>query len=222
MKKYWKHIVIVGLLLVTVFQCASNKEGSSKLVSVIKAEKRLNDSINIANGLLINKLAERDLANNILKQEKAALENKIVAIQKNRDVKLAEAKTFDVSGQQKFWDARYPTTDEPKIQLAENQSAPAITDLINGDAAVEENGVLREVINTQQEEIDNHVYNAADLRKISANLELAVKAKQGVIDEQGKELKASDSQLGKQKNKTLFYQITTVAAILGGGYLLIR
>lgn len=137
---------------------------------------------------------------------------------------LATSSAFSQSDTENRFTEKFREADAAfnKVVLDSITAHKVIVDLITGDAAIQENETLAAIIETQKEELSLSYETIVDMQANRADLELATKQYQDIIKEQDNSLDYKDAELKKQKNKTLLYQITTVAAILGGGYLLIK
>lgn len=108
-----------------------------------------------------------------------------------------------------------------KIILSDKQAKAVAVDLVNGKACAEE----RELTNAQVKLLENKI-SVKD--RVIVNLETQKKVfqeKDLVREQQIQVQKETISELTtiitKTENKTLFWKITTLAAVIGGGALLI-
>ncbi|WP_417365894.1 hypothetical protein [Flavobacterium beibuense] len=96
-----------------------------------------------------------------------------------------------------------------------------IKDLITGDAAKEENKVLKIGIDNLKSQVSLLDMNVLDLKKQNTNLEAITIGQKQLMEIYKDDAAAAEKQLKKEKTKTRVYKVTTVLAVIGGFILAI-
>lgn len=112
--------------------------------------------------------------------------------------------------------------NKTEVVLEKPVAKDVVRDLIRGDAAIADNDVLNAVIKTQRKQLQQEKDVATVNKIISDNMQSIINQNKVVVNEQDVAIKSLNSSLYSQKNKTLFYKVTTFAALAVAGYLLVQ
>lgn len=108
--------------------------------------------------------------------------------------------------------------NKTEVVLDTLQARAVIKDLITGKAAKELNDIANRIIVEQDKQISVVSESNLALEDKVSNLEVIVKSKDNLLELQYEAIEQAEQSLRKQKNKTLLFKITTVAAVLTAGY----
>jgi len=231
LSQHWQKIAIAILLVIVLMQCNSN-DTNVKLAKQTLKEKIKNANTKINASAEQNKvkdlaiLAEQKKVDSIISINKKLRLTKSVKsnIVKSNQIK---AKSFSNTQIESYFVNRYELPNEVKsslngLELSENISKLTIVDLIGGDGAIEQLELTnKELINTQ-----NIVFFKdgiiTEYKGKENNYISMLSLKDTVIDAQENHIKLVEKSLRKEKRNKNLYKITTVVAILGGTYLLVK
>jgi len=224
--------VLLGLLLVYTLFNSCSKDADLRLakenmkLKIENANSKINSlaNQNLAKDLII---AQADKKADDLEKENVGLRKDKSNLSKSAKSNIAKARNFKNDQIAEYFINRYDLPSdvlkvEKGIQLSDTVSKLAIVDLIGGDGAlIELELTQKELVNTNKivsfkdEIIGKHVEKEVNFNSILAEKDIIIDANKDYSKEIEKSLK-------KEKRKTTFYKITTLAAIIGGGYLILK
>lgn len=223
-KENWKILVIILLLIFVLFQCESSKQPSLTNVYKDNAKKFHQKARQII-----------DNSNDIIKDYKDVIKKKDTEISKlKKDIvnnskiindKLNDLKRYNTSDISKYYIDRYNQPNAIKslsaneLVIKDTLNRFIISDLINFDGVKFDYKVLKNMYSLENEKF-NSANTTIDTLKI--NINNISSAYENSIEQNKLAIKEVEKQLKKEKSKKTLYKITTVAAIIGGGYLLIK
>lgn len=227
----WSKIAVVLLLLLLAFQCIS----TSDLTDSTKSLKEQADQ-NLKNAKLFeqkyNALAEKDSKYEDTISKLKSNEKNLIAQRKliyvNTSKQIAKIQKFNSNEIAKFIQNRYKT-DSTEVKT--NKFGTEIKDTIAINMLVElkEKDGCQEIVSN----LSNEIANKEKIEIQKDGLLQNAKEKQlsllQAIDEYKKadELKQNalnntEKMLKKERRKKNLYKITTILAVVGGGYLLVK
>lgn len=222
-KDNWQIIVITFLLLVVLFQqcepqpslTANYKANAEKFQK--KARKisvQSNDIISDYKDKIKIKDAE------IAKLKKDSIKNSKIVYAKLSDLK--RYKNTDIA---KYYIDRYnqpqaiKTVSTNEVTIKDTLSRFIISDLIRYDGVKYDYKILTNMYSLQNAKF---VSANSTIDTLKVNINNISSAYESSIEQNKLAIKEVEKQLRKEKRKKTLYKITTVAAILGGGYLLTK
>jgi hypothetical protein len=221
-KRNWQVIVITLLLLIVLFQCqpqptltANYKDNATKFQQKARTEVvQSNDIIKNYKILIKKKDAE------ILKLKKDSIKNS-----KSVNAKLSDLRRYKNTDIAKYYIDRYnqpqaiKSTSTNEVTIKDTLSRFIISDLIKYDGIKYDYKIL-----TKEYSIVNSKFELANntIDTLKVNINNISSAYESSINENKLAIKEVEKQLRKEKRNKTLYKITTVAAIIGGGYLLVK
>jgi hypothetical protein len=223
-KKNKYQIAVVLLLFIVLFQC-NNKDNSKPInthqTNADKFQQEARDATEISNNIIKDyqeKLRKKDADIDKLRRD-SQLNNKLI------NTKLKSIMSYGNSDIAKYYIDRYnqpqaiKSVSVDEVTIKDTLSRFIISDLIKYDGVNYNYDML-----TKEYSIVNNKFNLAnttiDTLKISINN--ISNAYEKSNDENKLAIKEAEKQLRKEKRNKTLYKITTVAAIIGGGYLLVK
>jgi len=222
-KDNWQIIAIALLLLIVLFQrcepqpalTANYKANAEQFQQ--KARKiavQSNDIIEDYKDVIKVKDAE------IAKLKKDSIKNSKIVY-----AKLSDLKRYNNTDIAKYYIDRYnqpqaiKSTSTNEVTIKDTLSRFIISDLIKYDGVKYDYKIL-----TKEYSIVNSKFKLANntIDTLKVNINNISSAYESSINENKLAIKDIEKQLRKEKRKKTLYKITTVAAILGGGYLLTK
>ena len=223
-KKNRYQIIIILLLFIVLFQCKNHNENnklSTHKSNADKSHQKAKDVVIKSNDIIIN---YKDIIKNkdieILKLKNDSIKNSRLVI-----YKLNELKTYNSSDIAKYYIDRYNKPNAIKsvsmdeVTIKDTLSRFIISDLIKYDGIKYDYTILTNMYNLQNSKFQS-ANTTIDTLKISINN--ISNAYENTIDENKLAIKEIEKQLRKEKRNKTLYKIATVAAIVGGGYLLVK
>ena len=223
-KKNKYQIIIILLLFIVLFQCQNHNENNKLNTHKFNADKshqKAQDVVIKSNDIIIN---YKDIIKNkdieILKLKNDSIKNSRLVI-----YKLNELKTYNSSDIAKYYIDRYNKPNAIKsvsmdeVTIKDTLSRFIISDLIKYDGIKYDYTILTNMYNLQNSKFQS-ANTTIDTLKISINN--ISNAYENTIDENKLAIKEIEKQLRKEKRNKTLYKIATVAAIVGGGYLLVK
>lgn len=113
------------------------------------------------------------------------------------------------------------TNSDCAVCLDTIQARKVIKDIITGKAATEELKVTKEIVKNLELSLETQINITSDWEAQYDNLVLINEEKDFQLSLMKSAAKDQADQLKAQKKKTTFYKITTLAALVGAGALLI-
>jgi hypothetical protein len=222
-KENWQIIAITLLLLVVLFQCNNSqpsladahKDNATQFQQKARTEVvQSNDIIKDYKILIKKKDAE------ILKLKKDSIKNS-----KSVNSKLSDLRRYNNSDIAKYYIDRYnqpqaiKSVSTNEVTIKDTLSRFIISDLIKYDGVKYDYKIL-----TKEYSIVNSKFELANntIDALKVNINNISSAYESSINENKLAIKEVEKQLRKEKRKKTLYKITTVAAIIGGGYLLTK
>ncbi len=96
-----------------------------------------------------------------------------------------------------------------------------IKDLITGDAAQEENMVLKMGIDNLKAQVGLLDLNVLDLKKQNTNLEAITIGQKQLMQIYKDDAAAAEKQLKKERSKTTFYKVSALILLIGSSVIVI-
>lgn len=223
-KKNKYQIAIVLLLFIVLSQC-SDKDNSKPIdahkVNADKFQQEARDATEVSNNIIKDyeeKLRKKDVDIDKLKRD-SQLNNKLI------NTKLKRVMSYGNSDIAKYYIERYNqpqaiksmSTDE--VAIKDTLSRFIISDLVKYDGVSYNYDML-----TKEYSIVNNKFNLANttIDTLKISIDNISSAYEKSNDENKLVIKEAEKQLRKEKRNKTLYKITTVAAIIGGGYLLVK
>jgi hypothetical protein len=222
-KRNWQVIVITLLLLVLLFQCESNKQPSLANDNKVNAENKLQLARQYQKQ--INKLvADYDATINALNRRNNEVENDLDKLRQKQKAKLIVVKHYNTNDIAKYYIELYNAPKGVKtvlggVELKDTVSRLVINDLILGQGYKFESKFLKAKLS-----IANEKFNVANktIDTLKINISSISTAYEDANKSKDLAIKDIEKQVKKERRKKNLYKITTVAAIIGGGYLLTK
>lgn len=230
-KYNWKNIALILLVLFVFFQCNSNEVALAEAKFQKKeAEKHLANAelFQQKNEALIEKEAKYldTIAN--LESKNNDVQKQIVIVKEKGKVEIERIKKFKSSEIAKYIQDRYKT-DQNNVATTSNGTIISdtiakkmIVEVTEGDICNEEVFGLNEIIYNDKEIFKQKDGIISNVKEQNVNLLSAIEEYKKADELKSNALENTEKAFRKERNKKNIYKITTVLAILGGGYLLIK
>ena len=231
LKSNWKNIALILLVLFVFYQCNSSSEAIAEAKFQKKeAEKHLANAelFQQKNEALIEKEAKYldTIAN--LESKNNDVRKQIVIVKEKGKVEIERIKKFKSSEIAKYIQDRYKT-DQNNVATTSNGTIISdtiakkmIVEVTEGDICNEEVFGLNEIIYNDKEIFKQKDGIISNVKEQNVNLLSAIEEYKKADELKSNALENTEKAFRKERNKKNIYKITTVLAVLGGGYLLIK
>ena len=229
--KNWSKILVVILAFLLLLQCNNSSEAIAEAKFQKKeAEKHLANAelFQQKNEALIEK--ESKYLDNIanLESKNNDVQKQIVIVKEKGKVEIERIKKFKSSEIAKYIQDRYKT-DQNNVTTTSNGTIISdtiakkmIVEVTEGDICNEEVFGLNEIIYNDKEIFKQKDGIISNVKEQNVNLLSAIEEYKKADELKSNALENTEKAFKKERNKKNIYKITTVLAVLGGGYLLIK
>ena len=149
---------------------------------------------------------------------------RVSKLSKTTKAKLGDLRHYSTTDNTNYFKERYnETTSVIQVEngtiLKDTVSKKVISDLIVGDASKAEVKILREIV-----VIEKTKFKFADktIDSLNLGLETVTNRYELANSEKDKAISKTEQAFKRERNKKNFYKLTTLMAVLGGGYLLLK
>lgn len=229
--KNWSKIAVVVLILLLLLQCNNNSQAIAEAkYQKIEAEKHLAnaDLFQKKNEFLIEKEAKYLDTIATLESKNSQVQKQIVYVKEKGKTEIERIKKFKSSEIAKYIQQRYKS-DQNNVSTISNGTIISdtiakkiIIEVAQGDTCNEEVFGLNEIIFNDKEIFKQKDGIISNVKKQNVNLLSAIDEYKQADELKSNALKNTEKAFRKERNKKNIYKITTVLAVLGGGYLLIK
>ena len=222
--KYWKHILIAVLIVLLFNECnrldtalADAKDSKAKAKYYLLQARFIKNEMNKRQVAYLFKISELEKAND--KNEVL-----LVNLTKKVNVKISEIKRYNTSDIANYYKDRYLLknnieTLKNAIILKDTVSRLVISDLVVGDGAKAEVKILRNVVSNEKIKF---ILASTEIDSLRLGLESVSKNYELANTEKDNALKLTEKAYKRERNKKNIWKITTLATVVGAGYLLIK
>lgn len=113
-------------------------------------------------------------------------------------------------------------TENDTVKLSSKVAKLVIKDLISGDACEKHLEIANKVIVNQEQQLSLYQGVVVNMGKENAKLEDIIDEKETQLSIKDEQVKNAEKALKRQKRTTTFYKITSAAALITAGVLLIK
>lgn len=227
----WSKIAVVILLILLTVKCNENND------NIIEAKFQKQEAEkHLQNANLFeqknNYLQEKELKYldtiALLETKNKEVVYKIIEVKEKGKTEIERIKKFKSSEIAEYIQKRYKTNQDKAYTidkgtvLSDTIAKKVIIEITEGDTCSEEVYGLNEIIFNNNEIInqkDNIILNS---KEQNTNLLSAIDEYKIANELKSNALKNTEKAFKKEKNKKNIYKITTILAILGGSYLLVK
>ncbi len=229
--KNWSKILVVILAFLLLLQCNNSSEAITEAkYQKAEAEKHLANAelFQQKNEALIEKESKYldTIAN--LESKNKEVQKQIFIVKEKGKIQIEKIKKFKSSEIAKYIQDRYKT-DQNNVSTTSNGTIISdtiakkmIVEVTEGDMCSEEVFGLNEIIFNDKEIFKQKDGIISNVKEQNVNLLSAIEEYKKADELKSNALKNTEKAFRKERNKKNIYKITTVLAVLGGGYLLIK
>jgi hypothetical protein len=230
--KNWKIIVIIILVILLFRSCGGNNDNN--LATERKQSKEKIESAKEKINSLVEQVVSANKKIKALESNEAKLIANNIQLQKSKSdlsksvkSKIDKAKTFQKDEIANYFVDKYKLPNDVKTvefgtQLSDTVAKQTIVDLIGGEGALAELELTQKELYNYQDLLSNKDKILDQYKEKEVNLYSIIGQKDTIIDTQINFTKEVEKSLRKEKRNKRLYQITTVLAVIGGGYLLLK
>jgi len=222
-KDNWQIIVITSLLLIVLFQqCEPQPSLTANYKANAEQFQQKARKISVQSNDIIEDYKD---AIKVKDAEIAKLKRDSVKNSKIVYAKLSDLKRYNNSDIAKYYIDRYnqpqaiKTVSTNEVTIKDTLSRFIISDLIKYDGVKYDYKILTNMYSLQNAKF---VSANSTIDTLKVNINNISSAYESSINENKLAIKEVEKQLRKEKRKKTLYKITTVAAIVTGGYLLTK
>lgn len=230
-KSNWKNIALILLVLFVFYQCNDSSD-----LQLANSQLKKDAEQHLKNAELFQSKNESLIANEqkyndtiaLLKSKESNLINQKKEIVLKSEKKIAEIKKFTSSQIANYIKTRYQAKESEVITqqngtlVIDTISKQIIVDLQKGDSCEETIYVLEEQIDNKEQIEKQKDEIISNVKEQNVNLLSAIDEYKSANQLKQNALNNTEKLFKKERNKKNIFKITTVLAILGGGYLLVK